>query len=180
MSALARLSADVVRELLDYDAATGQFTFRRRGLHWFKSQRACNAWNARFEGRPTGTDNGAGYTSLRLLGMSYKAHRVAWMWVFGKQPDGEIDHVNQDPSDNRIENLRVASRAANQQNQRRAQRSNRSTGLLGAYRDKATGRFRAAIRHNGKSLYLGQFDTAPEAHAAYVEAKRKLHEGCTL
>jgi hypothetical protein len=168
------------QEAFVYDAEGGGFTWRHRPERHFNSARSAAAWNGRFSGKPTGCDNGAGYITLRLNNRSYKAHRVAWLLMTGAWPTLEIDHINQNPSDNCWRNLRQVSRVANQQNQRYAQTSNKSTGLLGAYADPATGRFRASIRHEGKSLYLGQFNTAQRAHEAYVEAKRRLHEGCTL
>lgn len=174
------LSAEYVRSALHYDPETGAFTWMLRPLEHFPNKRTWRAWNARFAGRPTGTDNGQGYISIRLNSLTFKGHRIAWLWMTGAHPVGEIDHINQQPGDNRFENLRDVCRAANQQNQRHAQRSNVSTGLLGAYADKATGRFRAAIRANGQQHYLGQFDTAEAAHAAYIAAKRSLQEGCTI
>jgi hypothetical protein len=176
----SKLSCHYVREALHYNAETGFFTWKERPEAHFPSRRAQRAWNGRFAGKSTGTDNGEGYVSLRINGGTFKAHRIAWLWATGEDPSGEIDHINQRTDDNRIVNLRVVTRMANQQNQRHAQVSNRSTGLLGAYTDKATGRYRAAIRSNGRQHYLGQFDTAEEAHEAYVAAKRRLHEGCTL
>ena len=174
------LTAEYVRSALHYEPETGAFTWMLRPLEHFPNQRTCRAWNARFAGRPTGTDNGQGYISIRLNSLTFKGHRIAWLWMTGAHPIGEIDHINQQPGDNRFENLRDVCRATNQQNQRYAQRSNVSTGLLGAYADKATGRYRAAIRANGQQHYLGQFDTAEAAHAAYIAAKRAYHPGGTL
>jgi hypothetical protein len=78
-------------------------------------------------------------------------------------------------SDNRLENLREVSQQVNCQNRRKA---HGVSGLLGAHPHQ--GRFSSSIRYGGKNHYLGIFDTAEEAHAAYLEAKRKHHEGSTL
>lgn len=88
-----------------------------------------------------------------------------------------IDHINGDPSDNRVENLRLADKRLNAENQRRA-RADNAIGVLGvmAHGNK----FRAQIRTGGRTIYLGLFLTSDEAYAAYVEAKRRLHEGCSL
>lgn len=89
----------------------------------------------------------------------------------------DLDHINGNRADNRIANLREVPNAVNCQNKRAPLPKNK-TGFLGVTRD-AHG-FRAAVMLNRRQHHLGRFDTAEAAHAAYVEAKRRLHEGCTL
>ena len=108
----------------------------------------------------------------------YSAHRLAWLYVHGAWPTGQIDHINGDRGDNRISNLRDVTPALNTQNQRRAARSNKSSGLLGVTANR--GRWLAQISIGGKSRNLGRYATPEEAHAVYVAAKRVLHAGCTL
>jgi hypothetical protein len=79
----------------------------------------------------------------------YKAHRLAWAFVHGGFPDQHIDHINGDPSDNRLCNLRVADRSLNMQNQRHA-RSDSATGLLGVSKNGSG--WRAEIRVDGKKI----------------------------
>ena len=98
--------------------------------------------------------------------------------MHGEWPADEVDHINGDSTDNRLCNLRSVSREVNQENIRRAKR-NSKTGLLGVMHTRG-GKYRSAIRVRGVFHHLGHFDTAEQAHAAYVEAKRRLHEGCTL
>jgi hypothetical protein len=131
-------------------------------------------WRA---GDVAGTVNNNGYRLIRVGDGRYRAHRLAWLYTHGAWPTGEIDHINGIRDDNRLANLRDVTVSVNQQNRKRAA-SNGSTGLLGVSTAKA--RYRAAIALNGRTTYLGSFDTAEEAHAAYVTAKRELHEGCTL
>lgn len=123
------------------------------------------------------------YVYLTVDEQRYKAHRVAWALHYGEWPKGAIDHINGDGADNRIANLRDVDTRTNQQNQRRA-KSNNSTGWLGVYfapKGYRRKRFRAGIaRGDGTYWTIGYFATAEEAHAAYVEAKRKLHAGCTI
>ncbi len=88
-----------------------------------------------------------------------------------------MDHLNGDASDNRLANLRDVPQEVNQQNQRRANADSK-TGLLGA--SPRGPRFQAAITTQGDRRYLGLFDTAEEAHQAYLTAKRQLHAGCTI
>jgi hypothetical protein len=128
-----------------------------------------------------GSVNPCGYRQIKIDKHLYRAHRLAWLWMTGAWPIQEqVDHINGIRDDNRWANLRNVSRAANNQNQRRAQSRNLSAQLLGVSRKNAAGGFQARIRHEGKEKRLGTFRAAALAHEAYVAAKRKLHEGNTL
>lgn len=121
-----------------------------------------------------------GYLRVRLDKTDIALHRAAWVIYYGKYPDGVIDHIDGDKKNNRIENLRCVSVSVNTQNQRSAMRHNKC-GFLGVTHEKQTGKFKAAINIGlGKSKTLGRFNTAEEAHAAYVNAKRVYHAGCTI
>lgn len=156
-----------LRELLRYSKTTGDF-------HWRTPRSGCRV------GAAAGTTSkSTGYRLIRIDGVQLRAHRLAWLYVKGKWPEGDIDHWNTIRDDNRFDNLRDVAPLLNQQNRRQALRRNR-TGLLGVSRIKDTGRFKANIHHNGKDIYLGCFDEPEAAHASYVAAKRQLHAGCTL
>ncbi len=163
--AKADLTAALLREILHYDPETGEFRWRVKSAKRIKV------------GDRTGRKNVNGYLEIGAFGRLYKAHRLAWLYVHGKWPDGVIDHMNGDNSDNRICNLRDVTLSVNMQNLRHA-RAGTKSGLLGvaAHKDK----WKALIKANGKQLVLGRFDTPEAAHAAYVEAKRRLHPGCTI
>jgi hypothetical protein len=89
-------------------------------------------------------------------------------------PDGVIvDHVNCDGLDNRRANLRVATLAQNAQNSRRRKRT--ASGLKGVYWNKLGRKWQAEIMADGRTYYLGLFDAPEAAHAAYVEAAKRLH-----
>lgn len=154
------LTAERLRALMGYDAVTGRL--------WWLGKR----------GRvPAGTEISRvptcyGYLVAKVDGSPYPAHRLAWLHHHGRWPHGLIDHINGDRTDNRIVNLREASWHLNGQNRRVAKRGS-SSGYLGVTFVKKRGRYRAAIA-------LGEFDTAEEAYAVYVEAKRRLHAGNTL
>lgn len=165
----ATLTLARLRELLSYDAKTGVFAWRRGGV------------NSVSIGRAAGTLNGKGYLIVRIDRRSYRAHRLAYFYAFGRWPLGEIDHINGDRTDNRLANLRDVTRIINRQNQRRATATNR-TGYLGVLHSQKSKRnpFIARIAHDGVQVHVGYFPTAEAAHKAYVLAKRRLHEGCTL
>jgi len=156
----------LVLSLFDYAAETGE-------LHW----RA--AVNTR---APKGSVAGKnsknfGYKSLGIGSATYRTHHVVWLYHTGCWPTGEIDHINGVRDDNRIENLREVSRTVNAQNLKGPHKNNKS-GYLGVSARKQG--WIAQIRHNGKKLYLGSFQTAPEAFETYLSAKRCLHLGNTL
>jgi hypothetical protein len=161
------LTAGRLRELLDYDPGTGVFRWR------------ANRGRVR-AGGVAGSLSVSGYLKARVDGRSHWAHRLAWLYVHGEWPRGGIDHINGDRSDNRIGNLRDVPQRINAQNRRTARRDNTSSGLLGVDWHAHRQRWRARIRLRGGRLDLGHFDTPEAAHAAYVEAKRRLHEGNTL
>lgn len=157
------LTSEHLREVVSYDEKSGVFT-RNAG---------------RYAGLPAGAKTSHGYVTVQIEGRPHYAHRLAWLYVFGKWPANVIDHINGDTSDNSIDNLRDVSHAVNLQNMRNAH-ANTTSGLLGACWDVQRGKWRAYIRLSGKSRYLGIFATAEEAHAAYVNHKRRLHAGCTI
>jgi hypothetical protein len=126
---------------------------------------------------PAGTVDDLGYIAISLGGRVYAAHRLAWIMSTGHWPTGEIDHMNGIRTDNRLCNLRDVTKTENRRNLRRPQKDN-TTGYLGVTRLK--NRFLAQIKVDYARISLGVFDTPQEAHAAYVEAKRRLHPGCTL
>lgn len=161
MSKEARVTADFVRELFNYDPQTGVFTRRigRQGLH------------AKV-GAIAGTRKPSGYLTIWISGANHMAHRLAWLYVHGSWPDGHIDHINQVKDDNRIANLRVATRSENMQNRQRYK--NNVSGFRGVYKT-SPGRWTAKITANGRKLYFGPFKSPEEAYAAYCKAAAELH-----
>ena len=162
------MTPEVLKELLDYDAQTGVFKWKKRVGRGIAGAVA---------GRISTSKTAPGYVQIMVSKKLYQAHRLAWLYVNGSLPDEQIDHINGIRSDNRIENLRVVSGSLNSQNQRRARKDNK-TGFLGVSLHRS--RFQACIRKDRKIFHLGYFDSAEEAHDAYVKAKRTIHEGNTL
>ena len=124
-----------------------------------------------------------GYVRVFVGGRYYMAHHLVWLLCHGTLPAMSIDHINGDRTDNRPSNLRQVSAVENSQNQRRPHSTN-ATGLLGVSPVRQPGlksqRWKAQIKVNGKSVHLGNFVCPEAAHVAYLEAKRKLHPGCTI
>ncbi|MEN9491754.1 MAG: hypothetical protein RJA63_2203 [Pseudomonadota bacterium] len=160
-------------EHFSYDHGTGEFFWRERVS---QSKRIGDAAGCLHKRR------GYVYLAVTIDGKTrgLLAHRVAWFFAHGTWPAGVIDHIDGNKANNRIGNLRDTNMFVNTQNIRRANVSNRSSGLLGAHFDKGSGRWASSIRIDGKNKSLGRFDTAAQAHQAYVEAKRRLHPGCTI
>lgn len=158
------MKASEVLELLDYRPSTGDFVWRSKG-------------NGRVLGRPAGHVTSMGYRSIKLRGRPLLVHRLVWLVETGQMPAGDIDHINGDPLDNRFTNLRSVDRRTNIENQRRAHANSRS-GVLGV--SERGGKWRAEITHKGARLRLGTFDSIEKASDAYIQAKRRLHAGCTI
>lgn len=159
------LDHTTLRECLKYDPDTGVFTWRKKIAHKVNI------------GAVAGNVMPIGYRVLQLFKQRVYAHRLAWFYCYGVWPTGNIDHLNGDKDDNRISNLRDVTQQHNVQNERHPRRSNP---YLGVSYDKQRGKYLAQIRANGKTKNLGRFDTPEEARDAYLEAKRKLHAGCTI
>jgi len=154
------ITAEELRKLFHYDPETGRFT-RLRAASNFPA------------GSIAGRINHLGYCEIRIKVTRYQAHRLAWLYVHGEWPPGDIDHINRDRSDNRICNLRPATRAQNLWNI--TAKRNSTTGIKGVSFHRASGKYRAVIRDGKKRRHLGLFGSVEEAAAAYNSAAVDLH-----
>ena len=154
------ISREQLVAVLEYEPSSGIFRWResrRYGIH---------------AGSIAGSLSSFGYWRITIARRNMLAHRLAWLYMHEEWPQDEIDHIDGDRLNNRIANLRLADRALNTQNIGAARRGS-VVPLLGVSMFK--GKFKAQIRANKKHYHLGYFDTAEEAHAAYVRAKKELH-----
>lgn len=154
------LTADRVRELLDYDPETGAFTWR------------VNRSNVKAGARAGNPNKAIGYVQIGIDGRLHFAHRLAFLHQTGECPRF-VDHINQDRADNRWSNLRTATRAANNVN--RAMPDANTSGFQGVQFCKTTRRWRAVMSVGNRPKHLGRFDTRKQAAAAYAAAMLKTH-----
>jgi len=152
------ITQEELKRQLHYDPATGAFT-------WRVSRPGVKA------GKVAGANRGQ-YRVITVNRRTYGAHRLAWLYVHGNLPD-EIDHRDGDPSNNRIKNLRPATRAQNAAN--RGIFKNNKTGYTGVSFIQSRGKFQATIGVGGKNVTIGLFDTLEEAAAARSAATKKVH-----
>lgn len=152
------LTQEKLRSLLSYCQETGLFTrIKSRRRHKF--------------GEVAGTVRLDGYIHIKIEGTAYLAHRLAWLYVTGKFPDKEIDHINNIKSDNSWSNLRESTRSENERNQ--GIQKNNKLGIKGV--SKRGNRFTASVKSNKQYYYIGNFKTAKEAAEAYQSFTKKLH-----
>lgn len=122
-------------------------------------------YNNKIKGELAGWQTHRGYWMVKLCGGKFLAHRVIWAITHDEWPEEQIDHINGDPSDNRIENLRIANQSQNNWN--RPIFRNNTTGFPGVTYEPSRNKYKAAIRIDGKPKNLGRFDSAEEASEAY-------------
>ena len=163
------ISYCVLQDRLDYDPSTGVFTWKAipNPIHREK------IWNKRFAGTRAGSTDKAGYTRIKIHGSSESAHRLAWLWVTGKEPSDEIDHRDGDRSNNRFDNLREATRSQNCQN--RVPLPKGASDHCGVYFHKRNNRWIGQINADKVRHYLGSFKTEEAANAAVRAARARLH-----
>lgn len=140
-----------LKEVLDYDQETGLFTWKTK------------RWRTK-AGDIAGTLSTKGYWQIKVFQKIYEAHRLAWYFVYGTWAKHELDHINCNKVDNRISNLRPATRTQNLANTR--MKSFNKVGFKGVVLQN--NKYAAQITHNYKSIRIGVFDTPEAAHKAYM------------
>lgn len=171
---------EYLRECFDYDPKVGNLTWRVRPPEHFPTQRGMRVHHSRFAGKVAGTLHGEGYWQIILNMKMYLEHRLVWIWLHGSHAEGlDVDHINRVRLDNRECNLRLATRSENLRN---VERERGVSPLMGASFDKRRKKkpWYSRIRVNGKSVQLGRFKTAEEAHEAYKAAAISLHNGFSV
>ena len=151
------MTQELLKKHLHYDPTTGVFT-----RIWHPSKH-----HQHYVGREAGAIK-HGYVYIRVEGGVYGAHRLAWLYMHGVFPE-IIDHIDGNPTNNSIYNLRNTTTRGNAQNRVEHREGN----LVGAHWNKMYKSWRSQIGVDGVSYHLGSFSTQLEAHQAYIEAKNK-------
>ena len=147
--------------LLNYDPDTGIFT-------WKVKRKSVNIGDV--AGNAKKTD---GYMRIKINGSQYYCHRLAWLYIHGSFPESQIDHINNDRSDNRISNLRCANYQTNAFNRKPSSRN--IHGMQGIRPNRYATKWQATIKISGKNIFIGTFDTKEEAHDAYKNYAKNAH-----
>lgn len=154
------VSIERLREVLHYDPETGVWT-------WLKTLS-----RRKFAGLRAGSVRPDGYRTICVDGRTYYSQRLAWFYMLGEWPEGDIDHKNVTPGDDRWSNLRVADHSKNGANVRLSGAN--TSGFKGVWWHKQRGYWCAEITMRGKKVRFSGFKTAQLAHEAYVDAAKRL------
>ena len=149
------LNQKTLKKYLNYDPETGVF------------KRKINSGKAKI-GDVAGGINGSGYICIRINSVKYRAHRLAWLYVHGKFPDNQIDHINRVKTDNRIENLRDVTQSVNGRN--RNLPSNNTSGHIGVKWNKKQQAWKVTVCQ----VHYGSFKSKLDAVAKVKSVHKKL------
>lgn len=170
MAKYHKITFERVSQCLWQDPETGKIYWKYRDKSQFNTLRGYSVFNAIYAGKEAFICVGNhGYKEGAIDGCGVLAHRVAWMLSKGKWPDCDIDHINGDKLDNRIENLRDVSVSVNQQNA--LGKSNNTSGFNGVQWDKNRNKWIARMMVNYKNIYLGRYDNFEDAVKARTRAE---------
>lgn len=154
-----KLTAERLRQLLEYDPETGKFTWK------------VSTSSRVFKGMLAGTAHIKGYITIGLDKKNYLAHRLAWLYMTGKWPPDQIDHINGDRSDSCFSNLRLATHAENMRNSKL--NKNSSSGVKGVYWSTEKKIWVARIYVDNCAIHLGLFTDIEDAATAYEKAAKE-------
>jgi hypothetical protein len=149
-----------LREVLDYDEATGVFVWKMRLAQRLRV------------GDVAGSLTEKGYLIIRIDTKPYLAHRLVWFYVHGVIPE-RVEHRDRNGLNNAIGNLRLATQSQNLYNI--GLRDSNTSGAIGVHWDRSKNKWTAQIRAEGKNRFLGRFDTLEEAAAVRRKATDELH-----
>lgn len=155
------ITQEILKHVLDYSEETGVFKWKTRISNRIQI------------GDIAGNLDKDGYIQIRIHGVIYRAHRLVWLYLYGRWPKDQIDHINMIRKDNRISNLREASRTQNFMNKTKLK--NNTSGFKGVFWNTQKNKWSAKIIVNKKQIHLGSFLNSEDASAAYKIAAIKYH-----
>ena len=166
---LKSLSQETLHRLLRYEPETGHLYWKPRELADFSITKARGAgnlvtWNKRFAGKPAFTASDRGYYHGMIFGIAVRAAHVVWAMHFGAK-HGHLDHIDGNPGNNRLSNLRVVTACENSRNQ--SMRSNNTSGHPGVYWEKNRNKWRVSISNHYHGYFQHKEDAIVAAKGAY-------------
>lgn len=171
-------TADELRQLFVYDPETGVLRWQARAPSYYahltdsKANASAKAFNRKRAGKEAGGFSPAGYRLAYAQGRLIPSHRVAWCMYYGDWPAGQIDHIDGDRANNRINNLRVVTIAVNLRNREYKPRGR--SGVVGVYWHKRSRKWQARLYLKDRAPYFGNYDTVEEAERAITIARKAL------
>lgn len=159
-------------QFIEYLADTGEFVWKPREAFYFRAEKYQKIWNSKFAGKPAGCFRADGYRVIRLHDRLYLGHRLAWVLHYGEWPDKLIDHIDGNPSNNAISNLRVVDRHGNNTNCKI--KGNNTSGRTGIWWHSSNQKWIAEIRSKGQKRHIGSFANFDDAVAARKTAEIEL------
>lgn len=167
------MTTEMVRRLFVYNKQSGDLVFREREQCDFDTLLGYKNHLSRYANRVAGcVDKHHGYRFVRVLGHLYRAHRLIWLYVYGHWPKNDIDHINGDRSDNRLVNLREATRSENHWN--KASITGRMKGVK-PYPKNKKNPWCVSIEKFGVRHWGGYHPTEDAANTAAKALRQKLH-----
>jgi len=161
-----------LKKVLSYNQYTGEFTWLKRGRSYFASYRSYCSWNAKHAGIIAGSlhlgSRGKTYVHIHINGVTYKAHRLAYLYMIGEWPD-EIDHDDGDGVNNEWVNINSVTRQKNGCNKRLP--SNNTSGVVGVGWSNSSNKWQSYIKVKQENIYLGKYNDFFEAVCARKSAE---------
>lgn len=166
------ITQDYLKECLHYDPKTGVFTWKKRPLNHFHCKRGFSVFNSQKAGKRADSKRSDGYSEIRFKKNRRLAHIYAWLYFYGEYPNGKIDHKNQNKSDNRISNLRIASSSDNNSN---VKSKGVTSKYLGVHVCGKSGKFIATCQKGKRNRMTKSHNIEIEAAKTYDKMAMMLH-----
>lgn len=175
MTLKIEINQQIIRTLIEYNPDTGVVIWKRRDPSHFKTERSCKIWNTRHAEKPAGrvsfTNKNYKTKIIRIFGKDYYTHRIIWMYFYGDQIPAQIDHINHDATDNRIDNLRDGT-TINHLN--RSMHTKNTSGVSGVHYCKRSKKWIASCSINNVRKPIGSFSSIEEASSVVVSYRKSV------